>query len=172
MSSIGSGYDDSCFTYSPDGKVFQVEYASKAVENSSTSISIKCKDGVIFGVEKLLISKMLEKSSNKRIFSIGTKIGMAISGFLPDVQFLVSLANDEVKRFKNNFGTDILVQSLAKIIAMNINMYTHYHYYRPFGCAILIGGYDEHNEWSLYGIDCYGNCYGYFANGNDLNLNK
>jgi len=51
MSSIGTGYDLSPHQFSPDGRVFQVEYANKAVENSSTALAIRCKDGVVFGVE-------------------------------------------------------------------------------------------------------------------------
>ncbi|KAF3845645.1 hypothetical protein F7725_008808 [Dissostichus mawsoni] len=63
MSSIGTGYDLSASTFSPDGRVFQVEYAMKAVENSSTAIAIRCKDGVVFGVEKLVLSKLGERGS-------------------------------------------------------------------------------------------------------------
>ena len=64
MSAIGSGYDVSCMTYSPDGKVFQVDYAMKAVENSSSAIAMKCKDGIVMGAEKLILSKMMEKKLN------------------------------------------------------------------------------------------------------------
>merc|ERR1712137_822662 len=60
MSSIGTGYDLSASQFSPDGRVFQVEYAQKAVENSGTSIALKGKDGVVFAVEKLVTSKLYE----------------------------------------------------------------------------------------------------------------
>ncbi|KAK7880645.1 hypothetical protein WMY93_032723 [Mugilogobius chulae] len=76
MSSIGTGYDLSASTFSPDGRVFQVEYAMKAVENSSTAVGIRCKDGVVFGVEKLVLSKLYEQGSNKRIFNIDRHVGM------------------------------------------------------------------------------------------------
>ena len=65
MSSIGTGYDLSASTLSPVGRVFQVEFAMKPVENSRTAIGIRCKDGVVFGVEKLVLSKFYEEGANK-----------------------------------------------------------------------------------------------------------
>ena len=59
MSGIGTGYDLSTTTYSPDGKVFQVDYACKAVDNGGLALGVRCKDGVVLGVEKLLAMKML-----------------------------------------------------------------------------------------------------------------
>ncbi|MEQ2227487.1 Proteasome subunit alpha type-3 [Ilyodon furcidens] len=81
--STDSAYDLSASTFSPDGRVFQVEYAMKAVENSSTAIGIRCKDGIVFGVEKLVLSKLYEEGSNKRIFNIDRHVGMVM---FPDLQ--------------------------------------------------------------------------------------
>ena len=67
MSGIGTGYDLSTTTYSPDGKVFQVDYAGKAVDNGGLALGIKCSDGVVLGVEKLVPYKMLVPGSNRRI---------------------------------------------------------------------------------------------------------
>ena len=88
MSSIGTGYDLSTSTFSPDGRVFQVDYAQKAVESSGTAIAIRGKDGVVFAVEKIITSKLYEKSANRRIFSIDRHIGMAGSGLYADVRQL------------------------------------------------------------------------------------
>lgn len=63
MTSIGTGYDLSASQFSPDGRVFQIEYALKAVENSGTAIALRGKDGVVFAVEKLVTSKLYEKVS-------------------------------------------------------------------------------------------------------------
>jgi len=62
--------------FSPDGRVFQIEYAAKAVENSGTAIGIRGKDGVVFGVEKLVTSKLHEAGSNKRIFTVDRHVGV------------------------------------------------------------------------------------------------
>ena len=65
MSSSGAGYDQSVFTYSPEGRIFQVEYAQKAVEAGGTAVGVRCRDGVILGVEKLVASKMLLEGSGE-----------------------------------------------------------------------------------------------------------
>ena len=90
MSSIGTGYDQSTTTFSPDGRVFQVEYASKAVDNSGTAIGIQCRDGVVMGVEKQKLSKMMVEASNRRVFTVDKHSGMAVSGFMADARQALS----------------------------------------------------------------------------------
>ena len=75
QTSIGTGYDLSNSVFSPDGRNFQVEYAVKAVENGGTSIGIRCKDGVVLAVEKVITSKLLKPGANKRIATIDRHIG-------------------------------------------------------------------------------------------------
>lgn len=82
MSAIGTGYDLSASQYSPDGRVFQVEYAKKAVDNSGNIIAIRGKDGIIIATEKFLISKLYEPVSNPRLFSVGEHISCGVAGFL------------------------------------------------------------------------------------------
>ena len=164
MSAIGSGYDLSCQTFSPDGKVFQVDYAMKAVENSSSAVAMKCKDGIVYGVEKIITSKMLESSSNKRTFVITKNIGMVCAGFLPDAVYLSKKAHEEVDSFKKLYGIDISVKTLAQRLSSHVHHYTMYGYFRPLGCSMLISGYDHHG-YSLYHIDPSGTCIGYLANG-------
>lgn len=65
MSSVRAGYDLSASSFCPDGRVFQVVYAMQAVENSSTAIGIRYKDGIVFGVENLVLSKLYKEDSNK-----------------------------------------------------------------------------------------------------------
>lgn len=77
-------YDLSASQFSPDGRVFQVEYASKAVENSGTVIGLRGKNGVVLAVEKLITSKLYEPASNKRVFNVDKHIGMVNIIFLLD----------------------------------------------------------------------------------------
>lgn len=65
--------------FSPDGRVFQVEYANKAVEASGTVVALRCKDGVAFAVERIVTSRLYETGSNKRIHNVDKHIGM-VSG--------------------------------------------------------------------------------------------
>lgn len=76
QTSIGTGYDLSNSVFSPDGRNFQVEYATKAVENGGTAIGIRCKDGVVLAMEKLVSSKLMKKDANKRIASVDRNIGV------------------------------------------------------------------------------------------------
>jgi len=66
MSSTGAGYDLGVNTYSPDGRVYQVDYALKASDNAGCAVGLKCKDGVVMGVEKIVKSKLLVEGSNRR----------------------------------------------------------------------------------------------------------
>lgn len=75
QTSIGTGYDLANSIFSPDGRNFQVEYAVKAVENGGTSIGIRAKDGVVLAVEKVITSKLLKPSANKRIATIDKHLG-------------------------------------------------------------------------------------------------
>lgn len=99
MASSGSGYDLSASTFSPDGRIFQVEYASKAVENAGTALGLKCKNGVVLCVEKPLMNKMLLPSSSRRIHTIDTHSGVAITGFVSDGRQIVNRAREEAANY-------------------------------------------------------------------------
>uniref|UniRef100_A0A8C1GLG0 Proteasome subunit alpha type n=1 Tax=Cyprinus carpio TaxID=7962 RepID=A0A8C1GLG0_CYPCA len=163
MSSIGTGYDLSASTFSPDGRVFQVEYAMKAVENSSTAIGIRCKDGVVFGVEKLILSKLYEQGSNKRIFNIDRHVGMAVAGLLADARSLSEVSREEASNFRSNYGHDIPLKHLADRVGMYVHAYTLYSAVRPFGCSFILGSYDEDDGPQLYMVDPSGISYGYWG---------
>jgi len=161
MSSIGTGYDLSPHQFSPDGRVFQVEYANKAVENSSTAIAIRCKDGVVFGVEKLMTSKLYEAGTGKRIFSIDTHIGMAVAGLISDARQIVGIARDEASYYRSVYGTPIPVKYLSDRISGYVHAYTLYSAYRPFGCSVLLSSYDKVDGAELFMIEPSGVSYGY-----------
>jgi hypothetical protein len=76
QTSIGTGYDLANSIFSPDGRNFQVEYAVKAVENGGTSVGIRCKDGVVLAIEKVVTSKLLKPGSNKRIATVDRHLGV------------------------------------------------------------------------------------------------
>ena len=82
MTSIGTGYDLYTSQFSPDGRVFQIDYAGKAVDNSGTAVALRGKDGVVFAVEKIVQSKLYESDANKRIFNVDRHVGVAVSGLV------------------------------------------------------------------------------------------
>ncbi|TEA30459.1 hypothetical protein DBR06_SOUSAS8710047, partial [Sousa chinensis] len=148
MSSIGTGYDLSVSTFSPDGRVFQVEYAMKPVENSSTAIGIRCKDGAVFGVEKLVLSKFYEEA-HKRLFNVDRHVGMAVVGLLADARSLADIAREEASNFRFNFGYNIPLKHLADRVAMYVHAYTPNSAVRPFGYSFMLGSYSVNDGVQL-----------------------
>jgi len=162
MSSIGTGYDLSCTTFSPDGRVFQVEYAMKAVDNSGTCVGLRCKDGVVIGVEKLVASKLLVKNSNRRIATVDVHVGMASAGLLADGRALLERAREEAAKYRDFYRTTIPAKALAEQLAMYAQAYTLYSSVRPFGTAVLLAALDR-NGPQLYMIEPSGVHYGYYG---------
>jgi len=162
MTSIGTGYDLSATTYSPDGKVFQVEYAGKAVENSGTAIGLRVKDGIVLGVEKIIVSKMLEPGSNRRVNNVDKHVGIAVAGLMADARQLVARGRHEAKSYRQVYNEDIPVHVLNERLSSFVQMYTLYASIRPFGCSVLLGGYDKRGP-QLYMIEPSGVSWGYFG---------
>lgn len=164
MSSTGAGYDYSPTTFSPEGRIYQVEYAQKAVENSGTAVGVKCKDGTVLALEKILLSPMLLETSNRRIFTVDEHIGVAVAGFMADGRLLATYARDEANDYKAEYGEAISPEQLAGRIAANVHYYTTLGYLRPFGTSILISGYNtDEQKVELYQVDPTGVCKRYFG---------
>ncbi|EUC57840.1 proteasome subunit alpha type protein [Rhizoctonia solani AG-3 Rhs1AP] len=160
MTAIGTGYDLSASTYSPDGRLFQIEYASKAVENSGTAIGLKVKDGVVLAVEKLIHSKLLIPEANRRIATIDRHIGMATSGLLADGRALANRARDEAQNYRDTYMAPTPIKALADRLALYVQAYTLYSSVRPFGISTILGTIDKEGP-SLYVIQPSGVFYGY-----------
>ncbi|KAK7084654.1 Proteasome subunit alpha type-3 [Halocaridina rubra] len=162
MSSIGTGYDLSASQFSPDGRVFQVEYAQKAVENSGTAIGLRCKDGVVLAVEKIITSKLFEPGANKRIFTVDTHAGIACAGLLADVRAIVEVASIESSNYRAEYGVPIPCKFLAERVSSYLHAYTLYSAVRPYGCSIITSAYDNDGP-QLFMTDPAGMCHGYYG---------
>lgn len=164
MASSGSGYDLSSSTFSPDGRIFQVEYATKAVENAGTAIGIRCTDGVVMGVAKPLQHKMLLESSGKRIHSVDTGAGVAMTGFIPDGRQVVNRAREEAASYLETYGSTVPPKILAERMAHYMHYFTLHGSLRPFGASCLLAAYDEDTkEHSLYMVEPNGVAYSFYA---------
>ncbi|OZJ02337.1 hypothetical protein BZG36_04592 [Bifiguratus adelaidae] len=160
MSSIGTGYDLSVSTYSPDGRVFQVEYAGKAVDNSGTAIGLRVKDGVVLAVEKLVQSKLLVPGSNRRIQAVDLHCGIASAGLLADSRHITNRARDEAQSWRDIYRTPIPAKSLAERMGQYVSAYTLYSSVRPFGSSTILGLMDIDGP-KLYMIEPSGVYWGY-----------
>jgi 20S proteasome subunit alpha 7 len=146
MTSIGTGYDLTNSVFSPDGRNFQVEYAVKAVENGGTAIGIRCKDGVILALEKLVTSKLLKPGANKRIATVDRNMGIVTSGLLPDGRHFISRARDEASHWRSLYKAPIPTSALADRMGGYVQLYTVYSSVRPFGVTSIIAGFDYEEE--------------------------
>ncbi|KAJ5626031.1 Proteasome A-type subunit [Penicillium lagena] len=151
MTSIGTGYDLSNSVFSPDGRNFQVEYAVKAVENGGTAIGIRCKDGVVLAVEKIITSKLLKPGANKRIATVDRHVGIVSAGLVPDGRHFVSRGRDEASSWRSTYKGPIPIAALANRLGGYVQAYTLYSSVRPFGVTSIVGGWDSEAELAVDG---------------------
>lgn len=136
-------YDRAITVFSPDGRLFQVEYAREAVKRGTTAVGLKFKGGVVLLIDKRISTKLVEPSSIEKIFIIDEKIGCATSGLVADARTLVDRARIESQLNKVYYGEKISVETLVKKICDFKQAYTQYGGVRPFGTALLIAGIDD-----------------------------
>ncbi|KAJ5974014.1 Proteasome A-type subunit [Penicillium waksmanii] len=151
MTSIGTGYDLSNSVFSPDGRNFQVEYAVKAVENGGTAVGIRCKDGVVLAVEKIITSKLLKPGANKRIATVDRHVGIVSAGLVPDGRHFVSRARDEASSWRGVYKGPIPTSALANRLGGYVQAYTLYSSVRPFGTTAIVAGWDSEAELAVDG---------------------
>jgi len=147
MSATGAGYDLGVNTYSPDGRVFQVEYAQKAVDEAAgLALGLSCSDGVVLGVEKTMHSPLLLPSSNPRIFTVDVGAGVAFAGYNADGRPLAKRVADEAANYRSTWGGPVPPHELANRVGQFMHAHTVYGGYRPYGVSLLLAGYDEREK--------------------------
>lgn len=156
------GYDRAITVFSPDGRLFQVEYAREAVKRGTTAIGIKSSEGVVLLVDKRITSNLLIPESIEKIFKIDDHIAIATSGLVADSRVLVDRARLECQINKLTYDEPIKVEGLAKRISDHKQQYTQYGGVRPYGAALLIAGVDS-NEARLFETDPSGALVEYLA---------
>jgi proteasome alpha subunit len=136
-------YDRGITVFSPDGRLFQVEYAREAVKKGTTTIGLKYKGGVALIVDKKVSSRLVEPASIEKIYDVDEHIGCATSGLVADARILVDEARKNAQVHKITYGENISVEMLVKKICDYKQNYTQYGGARPFGTAILMAGVDD-----------------------------
>ncbi|MCD6145019.1 MAG: archaeal proteasome endopeptidase complex subunit alpha [Methanosarcinales archaeon] len=138
------GYDRAITVFSPDGRLFQVEYAREAVKRGTTAIGMKTKDCVVLLVDKRVTSHLLETESIEKIFQIDQHIGAATSGLVADARALIDRARVEAQINRVYYDEAIGIETLAKKICDHKQTYTQFGGVRPYGTALLIAGVEDH----------------------------
>ncbi len=139
-------YDRAITVFSPDGRLFQVEYAREAVKRGTTTVGLKFKNGVVLIVDKRIASRLMEPKSIEKIFKIDGHVGCATSGLVADARILVDQARVISQINKITYDEDMSVEELVKRICDYKQNYTQYGGVRPFGTALLVAGVDDQGE--------------------------
>jgi proteasome alpha subunit len=133
------GYDRAITVFSPDGRLYQVEYAIETVKRGTIAVGVKCKEGIVIAVEekprKLQISETAQK-----IFQIDDHVGVAAAGYIPDARSQVDNARFFSQSNKMIYDEPVEVETIAKHLADQCQQFTQYAGVRPFGVALILGG--------------------------------
>jgi proteasome alpha subunit len=136
------GYDMTPTMYSPDGRIYQVEYAIETVKRGAIAIGLQSKDGVIIAVEEKSRDLQVEDITQK-IFQVDDHIGIAAAGYIPDARILVDNARFFSQSNKLTYDESVEIETVAKHLADQSHQFTQYSGVRPFGVALIIAGVDR-----------------------------
>jgi proteasome alpha subunit len=143
MFAVPGAYDRAITVFSPDGRLFQVEYASETVKRGATVLGIACPEGVILAAEERTTSKLQDPSFMWKIFQIDEHVGAAVAGLSCDAHILVDQARIYAQTNRLLYDEPIDVEILTRRIGEIKQLYTQHAGVRPFGISMLFGGIDR-----------------------------
>ena len=161
-----SEYDRGVTTFSPEGRLFQVEYAIEAIKLGSTAIAILTQEGIVLAVERRTQSPLMIPSSLDKIMEIDSHVACAVSGLTADAQSMVEHGRVQAQNHFFTFNESMPVRSLTQsLCALSANFGTDDEdsMSRPFGVALLVAGHDVDNGYQLYHTDPSGTWTAYKA---------
>ncbi|ELZ93019.1 proteasome subunit alpha [Haloferax mucosum ATCC BAA-1512] len=145
-------YDRGTSLFSPDGRIYQVEYAREAVKRGAPVLGIRTVDGVVLAARRATQSKLMEAESIEKLHKLEDTLGAATAGHVADARKLVDFARTTAQRERLRYGEPIGVETLTKAITDNIQESTQSGGIRPYGASLLIGGV-ENGEGRLFAAD-------------------
>jgi len=152
-------YDRGITIFSPDGRLYQVEYAREAVKRGTASIGIRAADGVVLAVDKRVRSPLMERSSVEKIHKVDDHIGIASAGHVADARRLIDYSRRRAQASRLRYDEPIGIETLTKDVTDHIQQYTQIGGARPFGVALIVGGINKHGEPRLFETDPSGTPY-------------
>ncbi|OBZ71044.1 Proteasome subunit alpha type-3 [Grifola frondosa] len=165
-------YDSRTTIFSPEGRLYQIEYAMEAISHAGTVLGVLAKDGVVIAAEKKVTGKLLDMSgareggyggSGEKIFLLNSNVVAGVAGITADANSLINFARQAAQRHLLTYDEDIPVELLAQRLCDLKQGYTQYGGLRPFGVSLLYAGYDPHYHFQLYHSDPSGNYSGWKA---------
>lgn len=146
------GYDRAITVFSPDGRLYQVEYAIETVRRGTIAVGIKSENGIMIAVEEKP-RKLQIATAAQKIFQVDDHIGVAAAGYIPDARSQVDNARFFAQSNKMIYDEPVETETVAKHLADQCQQFTQYAGVRPFGVALILGGVDEGGHSRLYLTD-------------------
>jgi proteasome alpha subunit len=139
-------YDRGTSLFSPDGRIYQVEYAREAVKRGAPSVGVRTADGVVLAAQRRTTSELMEAESIEKLHKLDEFLGAATAGHVADARQLVDDARLEAQRNRLRYGEPLGVETLTKTLSDDIQESTQFGGTRPFGASLLLGGMDGEGE--------------------------
>ncbi|MEM4295351.1 MAG: archaeal proteasome endopeptidase complex subunit alpha [Candidatus Anstonellales archaeon] len=158
---LQQAYDRAITLFSPDGRLFQVEYAKEAVKKGATSIGLIGRDSVVLAAVKNVYSNLVMPDTIRKTFEIDNHIYAVAAGLIADARRLVDNGRYYAERHRLIYSEKPSVTSVARYMADVVQAYTQYGGGRPFGVSLLVGGID--NKPYLFEVEPSGALIGYYA---------
>lgn len=157
-------YDSRTTIFSPEGRLYQVEYAMEAISHAGAAVGVLSKEGVVLAAEKKIMSKLLETSkTTEKMYKLGDHVAAAVAGITADANILINTARLSAQRYEFTYCEPIPVEQLVQHLCDTKQGYTQYGGLRPFGVSFLFAGWDQHYGFQLYQSDPSGNYAGWKA---------
>jgi proteasome alpha subunit len=135
-------YDRASTVFSPDGRLFQVEYALQAIHMGGTAVAVTYDEGIVFvAYRNLPVSQLAEAGSIEKSFALDTGLGCVTAGLIADSRVLVDFLRLEAQRYRITFGETIPLALLASALGSHLQQFTQFGGTRPFAVSLLLGGF-------------------------------
>ncbi len=145
-------YDRGTSLFSPDGRIYQVEYAREAVSRGAPSLGVRTANGIVFVAMSRPSSTLMEAESIEKLHKLDDHLGTASAGHVADARQLIDLARRQAQGNRLRYGEPVGVETLTKFVTDHIQENTQRGGTRPYGAALLIGGIDD-GEPRLFAAD-------------------
>ncbi|MDJ0269563.1 MAG: archaeal proteasome endopeptidase complex subunit alpha [Aigarchaeota archaeon] len=147
---IAGAYDRAITVFSPQGRLYQVEYALETVRSGSTALAVTCKEGVVMAVEERMHTRLQNPDFSWKLFQVDEHIGAAAAGLNSDARVLVDNARIYSQTLRLSYDEEPTIEAVAKRVGDIMQIYTQHGGVRPFGAALLISGVDRTGSRLFY----------------------